>query len=83
MARNARPTAALLDRLNTEFADIVVTGRIESVETHPHEMNDPHLVDLPRIALRFNRRSFGRLRQMIDVINEELADQAPVGEARS
>lgn len=80
---HARPTAALLDRLNTEFADIVVAGRIESVETHPHEMNDPHLVDLPRIALRFNRRSFGRLRQMIDVINEELADQAPVEETRS
>lgn len=74
---HVEPTEALLERLNTEFRDIIVSGRIERVETHPYEVNDPHLVDLPRIAFHFNRRGFGRLRQMIDLINLELEEIVP------
>jgi uncharacterized protein (TIGR00730 family) len=68
------PGDELMQRLNDEFKDIVVSGRIERVETHAFEMNDPHLVDLPRIAFHFNRRHFGRLRQLIDAINLDLYD---------
>lgn len=76
---HVEPDEAFLARLNEEFRDIVVSGRIERVETHPFEANDPHLVDLPRIAFHFNRRGFGRLRQMIDLINLELEDEVAPG----
>lgn len=63
---------ALLERLNVEFADLLVRGKIRRAAAHPFEADDEHLADLSRLALHFNRRDFGRLRQMIDVINEEL-----------
>ena len=68
----AAPSAQLMERLNIEFADIVVTGRIEKVAAHRLESEDEHLNHLPRIAFEFNRRGIGRLRQMIDVLNREL-----------
>ncbi|QDT56495.1 putative lysine decarboxylase [Caulifigura coniformis] len=67
------PDDALLDRLNTEFADIVASGQIERVTAHAYESDDDHLAELPRLAFIFNRRDYGRLRQMVDVINAELA----------
>ncbi|GIX04645.1 MAG: Rossman fold protein, TIGR00730 family [Planctomycetaceae bacterium] len=70
------PSQELLDRLNVEFADLLTSGKIERVPTHPFEYDDDHVRHLPRIALRFNRRSPGRLRQMIDVLNREISTQA-------
>jgi len=67
------PNDELLEQLNTEFADIIASGRIERVTAHAYESDDDHLVDLPRLAFIFNRRDYGRLRQMVDVINTELA----------
>ncbi|MBX3443660.1 MAG: TIGR00730 family Rossman fold protein [Planctomyces sp.] len=68
------PDAALLDRLNDEFQDIVASGKIELVGSHSLESEDEHLADLPRLAFVFNRRDYGRLRQLVDVLNRELAD---------
>lgn len=59
-----------LDSLNSEFADIVVAGKIEQVEALPEERNEPELVTLPRLRLQFNRKQLGRLRKMINRINE-------------
>lgn len=67
------PDDALLERLNKEFADIVASGRIERVAAHQYEADDAHLANLPRLAFVFNRRDYGRLRQMVDVINDALA----------
>jgi hypothetical protein len=33
------------------------------------EADEFKLVELPRLAFHFNRRNFGRLRELIDVIN--------------
>ncbi|MFP6766868.1 MAG: cytochrome D ubiquinol oxidase subunit II, partial [Planctomycetaceae bacterium] len=66
------PDDALIERLNDEFSDIVEKGRIELVKTHRLEADDRHLRHLPRLAFRFSRRNIGRLRQMVDLINEEL-----------
>lgn len=60
-----------LERLQSEFADIVVSGTIEQVEALPAEAADAHLQHLPRLRLHFDRRNHGRLRQMIDQINAE------------
>lgn len=61
----------LVEKLNTEFADILSGGRIEKSAALPLESDDPHLAHLPRLVFQFNRRDMGRLRQMVDVINRE------------
>jgi uncharacterized protein (TIGR00730 family) len=71
------PDDALLARLNDEFADIVVRGKIECVSAHALESEDEHLAELPRLAFVFNRREYGRLRRMVDVINDALSDPIP------
>jgi hypothetical protein len=60
----------LMKRLRDEFADIVVAGTFEQTEALPEEANDTHIASLPRLRFRFDRRNLGRLRQMIDVINQ-------------
>ena len=55
--------------LNQDFADIIMGGKIHAIEATPEEREDNQYLDLPRIALGFNRRDYGRLRQLIDVLN--------------
>jgi hypothetical protein len=33
-------------------------------------MNEVELIDLTRLVVDFNRRDFGRLRQLVDAIND-------------
>jgi uncharacterized protein (TIGR00730 family) len=68
---NREPSDALVERLNVEFSDILEEGRIEKSAVHRLESDDEHLKNLPRLTMIFNRRNFGRLRQMIDVLNRE------------
>ncbi len=67
------PSDELVERLNDEFGSICESGKIEKTTAHHLEADDEHLIDLPRLMLQFNRRDIGRLRQMIDLINDELA----------
>lgn len=66
------PPAEFLKRLNDEFSDLCVSGRIEKVAPHRLEADDAHLADLSRLSLHFDRKAVGRLRQMVDLINCEL-----------
>jgi hypothetical protein len=59
----------MLDRINAEFADLLSEGAYEQGEALPGEKDEPDLAHLPRLYFSFSRRSFGRLRQLIDVIN--------------
>jgi len=59
-----------LDAINTDFGDILVDGKIEQVDALPEERNEPELVGLPRLKLRFNRKNLGRLRMLINRIND-------------
>jgi uncharacterized protein (TIGR00730 family) len=61
--------AALLERLNAEFRDILIAGDFRQSGPLPEEHDEPELADLPRLVFRFNRRDFGRLRQLIDRVN--------------
>ncbi len=61
----------LLNRIRKDFADIVVAGTFEQTAALPAEANDPHLAALPRLRFRFDRRSLGRLRLLINTINQE------------
>ena len=64
-----QPTQSILDGLNEDFAGIVMNGKIQSIEATPEEREDNQFVDLPRIGFEFNRRDYGRLREMIERIN--------------
>jgi len=66
---NRTPAEPALEGLNEDFADIITAPRIQIIETTPEEREDEDFVELPRIAFGFNRRDYGRLRQMIDVLN--------------
>ena len=63
------PTAAELERLSEEFADICVEGGIDSTTPLPPEIADEDELDLARVILQFDRRQHGRLRQLIDALN--------------
>jgi uncharacterized protein (TIGR00730 family) len=71
MRLHRRPGEALLESINTKFADILVAGRFQVGEALAEEHDDPDLADLPRLIFQFNRRNYGRLRQLIDCINCE------------
>lgn len=62
------PTS-LLAEANRRFADILLSGAIEQV-AGPLEIEEAVYPDLPRLVFAFDRRSSGRLRQLIDFINE-------------
>ncbi len=57
----------LVQNLNDDFGDIVSSGRIVAGGPLPSE--ELHL-GLPRLRFVFNRRDVGRLRLLIDRINE-------------
>ena len=63
------PPPEELDRLNEEFDDIVVEGRIEQTEPTQAEIEDGDALDYERVSLVFDRRHFGRLRQLVDELN--------------
>lgn len=60
---------ASLAEIRREFADILEGGTFEQSGALPAEANDPELAALPRLRFRFDRRSLGRLRMLIDLIN--------------
>jgi uncharacterized protein (TIGR00730 family) len=61
------PSEAELALLNDEFADLLTKGAISVTEPLPQE--DREAAELPRIALHFDRRSTGRLRELVDRLN--------------
>jgi len=63
------PSSYAIEGLNEDFKDIISGEKIEPIEATPEEREDNQYLDLPRIAFGFNRRDYGRLRQLIDVLN--------------
>jgi uncharacterized protein (TIGR00730 family) len=59
-----------LAKLNQEFGDIITDGVIERVTASPSEVDDDDVPDLPRLAFRFDRWHFARLRHLVDALNE-------------
>jgi uncharacterized protein (TIGR00730 family) len=65
------PSDSALEAMNEDFADINVGDPMKRIEPTPEELADNDNVELPRIAFNFNRKDYGRLRQMIDVLNSQ------------
>ena len=57
-------------QLTDEFHDILLPGgRIALSGALEDEMDDTDIIQLPRLVIDFNRKDFGRLRSLIDSIN--------------
>jgi hypothetical protein len=67
------PSNEALAELTGRFRDIIVEGRIRSTKPLAPERSSKDHLELPRIAFRFDRIHFGRLRMLIDDLNA-LAD---------
>jgi len=63
------PEAAMA-RLNREFRDLVRSGTIRQGGPLPEEADEPELQHLSRLIFRFNRKSYGRLTQLIHRVND-------------
>jgi uncharacterized protein (TIGR00730 family) len=66
---NVMPSAEVLSTLSNEFSD-VLGGPISRVSASRSEVRDNDVPHLPRIALKFDRQHVGRLRRLIDRLNE-------------
>jgi uncharacterized protein (TIGR00730 family) len=66
---NHAPTETALEALNEDFADINLGTPIRRIEPTPEECADNDELGLQRIAFDFNRREYGRLRELVDVLN--------------
>ena len=72
--RLSRPLAEdRLSRIRTAFSDILASGSFRLGTSLPDEENEPRLAGLPRLIFRFDRKSFGRLRMLIDDLNRDHA----------
>ena len=66
---NEPPGDELLEEINTQFADILANGQFTTGGPLPEEKDEPDLAAKTRLIFPFNRRDFGRLRQLIDCLN--------------
>jgi uncharacterized protein (TIGR00730 family) len=63
------PSDSAIQAMNEDFADIIIGAPIKRIDPTPDEIEDNDCIELPRIGFGFNRRDYGRLRQLIDVLN--------------
>ncbi|HEX4119403.1 MAG TPA: LOG family protein [Verrucomicrobiae bacterium] len=63
------PSPSAIESLNDDFEDIIIGEKFRIIEPTPEEKEQNEFLDLPRIAFGFDRRQYGRLRQLIDVVN--------------
>lgn len=62
---------ATVAELRIKYADILNGGgNIEASEALPAERNEPDILDQPRLVLDFDRHHFGRLRRLVDDLND-------------
>ncbi len=58
-----------LDLIQERFGDLLSEGKFNLRGPLEEDLDEPALRDLPRLVFSFNRRSAGRLRQLIDHLN--------------
>ena len=63
------PSPELLAEINEEFKGILVEGDFKVSGPLSEEKDETDLAGLVRLVFRFNRRSLGRLRMLIDCLN--------------
>ena len=71
-----RLTAQAIETLNDSFGDLLRSGQFEQGPALRQERNEPEMANLPRLVFTPHRRDFGRLRLLIDAINESNLEPA-------
>ncbi len=61
----------LIEHMDTEFDDVFASGKFVQSGPLPEEAGEPDLAHLPRLVFQPRRRNFGRLRRVIDAVNQE------------
>lgn len=64
------PTDAEVADLNERFGDLLVEGQIERTDPLPAEVSDRDNLELPRLVMTYEPRKAGRLRALINALNE-------------
>jgi uncharacterized protein (TIGR00730 family) len=64
------PTDDELRQLNDAFSDLLVDGTIEATEPLSAEVSDKDHLELARLVMRYDPRQAGRLRALIDAVND-------------
>jgi len=64
------PAPRQLEQIASQFADINEHGQFRVSDPLPVERDEPSLGHLPRLIFAFNKRDQGRLRQLIDHLND-------------
>lgn len=67
---NRKPTEAQIAEITEKFSDIKVKGEFRVSGPLPVEKDEPALAELPRLIFTFNRRDHGRLRMLINHLND-------------
>ena len=57
--------------INKKFKDILISGQIKVSPPTPKEIQEKEFLNLPRLVMNFNLRDYGRLCEMIQVINKD------------
>jgi hypothetical protein len=69
---NAAIDQKKVGEMKNRFGDILTPqGNLLLSGPLPEESDEPEIAHLPRLILDFNRKDFGRLRELIDEINED------------
>jgi hypothetical protein len=63
-------SAEVIAKMNEDFRDIIVQGSIAQGAALDEEKNEPELLNLPRLILVADQRRYGRIRKLIDAIND-------------
>ncbi|MDD5109360.1 MAG: TIGR00730 family Rossman fold protein [Candidatus Omnitrophica bacterium] len=71
MRLNKKLTDKTLNILNQKFKDILVCGEICLASATQEEIEKGEYPQLPRLIMNFNMRDYGRLCEMISVINQD------------
>ncbi len=64
------PSDRQLAEINDRFGDINKQGGFRLSEALPVERDEPALATMPRLVFNFNKRDHGRLRMLIDHLND-------------
>ena len=65
-----KPSEAHLQDISDKFSDIKVRGKFAVSGAMPMEQDEPTLASLHRLVFTFNKKDHGRLRMLIDYLND-------------
>ncbi|HET6408760.1 MAG TPA: hypothetical protein VFG14_12820, partial [Chthoniobacteraceae bacterium] len=69
-----RLTDAAVKSLNDQFADVLELGQLVQGVALPEVANEPDIAHYPRLILQPSRRNFGRMRLLLNAVNDAELD---------